>query len=143
MSEANRKLIPGELQPRLAARAIDFILLAAIGGTIGWLIGFRYDWLVLTAALVLLYFVAADVTAGATAGKAVFGLRVIGPDGGRLSVKQALQREWFILLGAVPFVGPPLAFGAWLWIAMTIRWSPLRQGRHEMLAGGARVIRVN
>ena len=29
---------------------------------------------------------------------------------------------------------------AWVWIAMRIRSSPLRQGPHDLLAGGTRVV---
>ncbi|WP_437949867.1 RDD family protein [Sorangium sp. So ce296] len=70
------------------------------------------------------------------------GLRVVGPDGGRPSLNQALVREAFTLVGSIPIVGPLLALAAWVWIDMTIRSSPLRQGKHDLLAGGTRVVRV-
>jgi uncharacterized RDD family membrane protein YckC len=98
--------------------------------------------LFLGASVVLAYFVAFDVLDGATPGKRALGLRVIGPGGGHPSVTQAVIRESFTVLGAIPFVGPFLALGAWIWIAVTIRSSPLRQGKHDLLAGGTRVIRV-
>ena len=133
-------LVPAELPVRLAARAIDMLLLVCAGGALGRQIGFRYDWLITTAAIVILYFTLADVVAGATVGKAALRLRVLGPDGRRPSLKQALIRESFILLGAIPFVGPLLALISWGWIVLTIRSSPLRQGKHDLLAGGTRLI---
>lgn len=52
--------------------------------------------------------------AGATPGKLALGLRVIGPDGGRPTPRQALIREAFTVLGAIPFAGPLLALAATL-----------------------------
>jgi len=108
---------------------------------LGLVIGFGFDWLVVGAAIVLAYFVMFDALAGTTPGKFALGLRVTGPDGGHPSLVQALIRESFTVVGAIPFVGPLLALGAWVWIAATIRSSPLRQGKHDLLAGGTRVVR--
>ena len=52
-------------------------------------------------------------------------------------------REAFTVLGAISFAGPLLALAAWAWIIATIRSTPLRQGKHDMLAGGTRVIRLH
>ncbi|HEX8537960.1 MAG TPA: RDD family protein, partial [Cystobacter sp.] len=104
--------------------------------------GFGFDWLLLGAAIVLAYFCLLDTLVGATPGKFALGLRVIGPDGGRPSPRQALIREAFTVVGSIPFIGPLLALAAWTVIALTIRSSPLRQGKHDLLAGGTRVIRV-
>ena len=120
---------------RLAARAIDVLILVAIDVSLGRAIGFGYNWLIVAASIVIAYFVASDVLAGATPGKAVFSLRVTSADGKRLSVKQAFIREFFILFGAVPFAGPFLALAAWTWIFVTMRSSSLRQGKHDQLAG--------
>ena len=141
MSQTIDPPVPAELPARLAARAIDVLLLACAGGALGRQIGFGYDWLIATAAIVIFYFTAADSVAGATVGKAALRLRVVGPDERRPSWKQALMRESFILLGAVPFAGPFLALGSWVWIVLTIRSSRLRQGKHDVLAGGTRVVR--
>ena len=126
---------------RAAARAIDFLILVGINGAIGKQIGFGFDWLIIAAAIVITYFVALDVVAGTTVGKAVFSLRVTDASGSKLSPKQALIRECFILLGAIPYAGPLLALAAWTCIVLTVRSSPLRQGKHDQLAGGTRVIR--
>ena len=132
--------VPAQLPARLVARAIDGLLLICVGGALGRQIGFGYDWLITTALIVILYFTIADVVAGATVGKALLRLRVLGPDGRRPSLKQALIRESFILLGAIPFVGPLLALISWVWIVLTIRSSSLRQGKHDMLAGGTQIV---
>ena len=131
---------PADVPVRIGARLIDALLLGIVGATLGKLIGFGFDWLSATAAIVILYFVLMDVVFGATVGKLVLGLHVIGPQGGRPTVRESLTREAFMVVGAVPFVGPLLALGAWIWIILTIRSSALRQGKHDMLAGGTRVV---
>jgi len=133
-------LIPGEIPARLTARVIDSAVLVVIGAALGRQIGFSYDWLIATASTVLAYFVVADALLGATLGKAATRLQVTSADGSKPTVKQALMRECFALLGAIPFAGPLLAAGAWVWILVTIRSSPLRQGIHDQWAG-TRVVR--
>jgi uncharacterized RDD family membrane protein YckC len=133
--------VPAELPARLAARALDVLVLVALDVGLGRLIGFGFDWLLLGSALVLAYFALLDATLGATPGKLALGLRVVGPDGGRPSLRQALIREAFTVVGAIPFLGPLLALAAWGWILGTIRANPLRQGKHDQLAGGTRVIK--
>lgn len=134
-------LTPAGIPVRAAARVIDFLILIVVNGAIGKLIGFGFDWLVIAATIVIAYFVVLDVVAGTTIGKAAFSLRVTDANGKRLSLKQALVRESFILLGAVPYAGPLLALAAWAWIWVTVRSTPLGQGKHDQLAGGTRVIR--
>ena len=139
---ASATMIPADLPVRFFARAIDIVIVAAIDVGLGLVIGFGFDWLLTGAAIVLAYFVLLDTLAGTTPGKFALGLRVTGPDGEHPSLKQALIREAFTVVGAVPFVGPLLALAAWVWIAVTVRSSVLRQGKHDLLAGGTRVIRT-
>lgn len=131
---------PGELGPRVMARAIDIVVLVAVDVGLGLVMGFGFDWLFIGATIVLAYFVLQDSLAGATLGKRALGLQIVAPGGGRPSLRQALIREAFTVVGSIPFVGPLLALGAWVWIAMGIRSSPLRQGPHDLLAGGTRVV---
>jgi uncharacterized RDD family membrane protein YckC len=133
---------PADFRPRLLARGIDVVVLAVIDIALGRVMGFGYDWLVSSATIVLLYFALCDHLVGATAGKRAMRLRVVGPDGERPSFRAAILREAFTLLGAIPFLGPVLALGAWIWIGLGIRSSPVRQGPHDLLAGGTRVTRV-
>lgn len=131
---------PPRLALRVVARGIDVVVLAALGVGLGKLIGFGFDWLVLTALFVLVYFAGLDALFGATPGKRLTGLTVVGPDGGRPTLRQALVRESFTVLGAIPLAGPLLAMAAWIWIVATIRTSPVGQGKHDTLAGGTRVV---
>jgi uncharacterized RDD family membrane protein YckC len=133
---------PGELSARLEARLLDVLVLLAIDGVLGQVTGYGFNWLFIAAAIVLAYFTLFDAMAGATPGKLVLGLRVIGPEGGKPSLQQSLAREAFTIVGAVPFAGPFLALAAWIWIGVSIRHSPLGQGKHDLIAGGTRVVRT-
>lgn len=130
------------LAVRLAARFLDVIVVVLLNLALGQVIGFGFDWLVLGAGVILGYFVAGDTLFGATLGKRALGLRVITGDGERPSPRQALRRELFVVVGAVPFVGPLLALGLWIWMIVTIRASALGQGPHDRFAGGTRVVRA-
>ncbi len=134
-------MLSANLGIRVAARVVDVVFVSLLAGGLGHLIGFRFAWLIATAGIVIAYFTFADAFFGATLGKLAFGLRVISRDGGRPSLKQSLIREAFMLLGALPFIGPLLALASWIWIAVTIRSDPDHQGKHDALAG-TRVIRA-
>ncbi|MGH9246989.1 MAG: RDD family protein [Acidimicrobiales bacterium] len=129
----------GELVTRFGARVIDSIIVAVVGIALGFLLDFGLVWLAIQSILVFAYFVVLDVVRGATLGKQLLGLEVIGPDGGRPTLPQAAIREAFTLLGAIPYIGPVLALIAWIVIAVTINSSPTGQGKHDELAGGTRV----
>lgn len=119
---------------------IDAGAVALVGVPLGLLLDFGPGWLLLQAGLVYGYFVVLDVSWGTTVGKRLVGLRVTGPAGGPPSVRQAAIREAFTILGSVPYVGPLLALVAWIVIAVTINASPTRQGKHDDLAGGTKVV---
>lgn len=135
-------VLPPTLLTRAAARVIDVIVVAGLNLALGQVIGFGVDWLVLGAGLILGYFVAGDALFGATLGKRALGLRVVSAEGQRPSAAQALRRELFVLVGAVPFIGPIVALGIWVWMIVAIRSSPLAQGPHDTFAGGTRVVRA-
>lgn len=128
------------LLARGGARLIDALLLAGLGVALGSVTGFGPGWLVLQAVVVFAYFMLLDTTAGTTVGKRILGLKVIGSDDPTPTVRQAAIREAFTLLGAIPFVGPPLAAIAWVVIIVTVNASPTGQGVHDRLAGGTRVV---
>lgn len=66
-----------------------------------------------------------------------------GPDGASTpTLGQSAVRNAFTLLAVLPYLGPLLAFVAYLVIAVTISGSATKQGKHDELAGGTRVIRT-
>ena len=137
---------PGALWPRFFARLIDGIVVNI--AVVVLTMFFFPDYRVLVTGLfsgVLMfgYFVLLEVTQGASLGKRLLGLRVLGPGGlPRPSASQSAIRNSFTLLAVVPYVGPLLAFAAYVVIAMTINASPCKQGKHDELAGGTQVIKI-
>ena len=124
------------LVPRLAARLIDAALLAATGLAVGAVTGFGYGWFAFQLVLVAGYVVGLDVLAGATLGKALLGLRVVAGAGDRRpTVGEAARREAFVVLGAIPFVGPVLGPLSWAVIARSIQTSGTGEGAHDRWAG--------
>lgn len=131
--------VPAPLGVRVAARALDTLVLVAIDVALGLAMGFDVAWLVVGAAVVFAYFTVADAFFGATVGKAMLGLRVRGGRRERPTLAEAAAREAFTLIGAVPFVGPLLALAAWSTLAVQIRRTG--SGLHDRLAGGTQVVR--
>lgn len=72
---------PVSIPLRVAARAVDYLVLGAIGYALGLAVGFGFAWLVTLAPLVLAYFALGDALRGTTPGKALLGLRVVDPHG--------------------------------------------------------------
>ena len=130
-----------DLPVRLAARALDVVVVVALTVVLGQRMGFGFDWLIIGAALIWLYFAGLDTALGGTVGKLATGLRVVGDDGRWPSLTQSLKREAFTVAGAIPFVGPLIAIGLWVWFVIVVRKSPTRQGPHDVFAGGTRVVR--
>lgn len=131
------------LLSRVAARVIDGVLIAIVLYGLGSIFGFGYGWLVLGAVATLAYFALFDALAGTTPGKRLLKLRIESPGGGRPAFPQAVAREAFTAVGAMPYVGPVLAIAAWIFILVTIRSSPSGQGVHDRWAGGTRVRRAS
>jgi uncharacterized RDD family membrane protein YckC len=136
---------PGDLAPRFFARLIDGVMVNVVVFVLSTFF-FRDYWFLVTGlfsgVLMFGYFVLLEVTHGASLGKRLLGLRVLG-SGGRLKpdVSQSAIRNSFTLLAAVPYVGSLLAFVAYVVIALTINASPCKQGKHDELAGGTQVIK--
>jgi uncharacterized RDD family membrane protein YckC len=134
----------GALLPRLGARLIDEIPFWLIYTILGFVFDLGYAFAVVGVVVLYAYFVLLDSYVGTTVGKRLLGLRVIGPSGERLSIKQAAIREAFILVsasvGALPFVGQWLASLVWVALAWTISNSLTKQGRHDQMAGGTQVV---
>lgn len=124
---------------RAAARLVDVALVAALAVTAGVPTGFGVAWLVVTAVAIYAYFVVGTAT-GATLGKRLLGLRVVGPDGGPPTPGQAAVRELVTIVGAIPFVGPLVFLAGAGAIAVTASRDPEGQGVHDRWAGGTRVV---
>ena len=139
------------LVPRAAARLIDGVLVAVVGGVVVHLaLGSMSSGLVqgalaavLTAALQLGYFAVLESRNGRTVGKSVMGLRVVGPDGAAPTLEQAVRRNVWLAAGAlglVPLIGALVGglvqLGAAVAIAVGIaNDTGLRRGWHDRFAG--------
>lgn len=136
---------PGGLAPRFFARLIDGVVVNIVVCVLTTLF-FPDYWFMVTGifsgVLMFGYFVLLEVTQGASLGKRLLGLSVLGPGGRpKPDVSQSAIRNSFTLLAVVPYLGPLLAFIAYILIAVTINASPCKQGRHDDLAGGTQVIK--
>jgi uncharacterized RDD family membrane protein YckC len=138
-------LEPGGLVVRFFARLIDGIIV----GIVSFLLSFFTDTLssiwvtgLFTGLLMFAYFVGFETAKGWTPGKRVLGLRVHGPGGApKPTAQQAAIRNVWTLFPIIPLVGGLLAFVAMVVIAVTISSSPTKQGKHDDLAGGTRVVK--
>jgi uncharacterized RDD family membrane protein YckC len=124
---------------------IDGVLVGVTCGLLALIFGLENNILVtgLFSGLVMFgYFVALEVSQGATLGKKILGLSVRGAGGAaKPDAKQAAIRNSFTLLPIIPFVGGLLAIVAYIVIAVTINGSPTKQGKHDELAGGTQVVK--
>jgi uncharacterized RDD family membrane protein YckC len=137
---------PGGLAERFFARLIDGVVVNIVVFVLS-LFFFRDSWFLVTGlfsgVLMFGYFVVLEVTQGASLGKRLLGLSVLGPGGRpRPDFSQSAIRNSFTLLAVVPYLGPLLAFAAYIVIAVTISASPCKQGKHDELAGGTQVVKV-
>jgi uncharacterized RDD family membrane protein YckC len=158
---------PGELLDRFLARLIDGILLGVVFGILSaifsgiFLSGLTYstgEWLlywlfvsVITVAITMGYFAFMESNNGASLGKQLLKLKVVGPDGvSNPTMEQALRRNAFYaiqLAYIVPIVGAIFGglamLAAVIMIAVTINNDTVnRQGWHDRFAGGTRVLKI-
>ncbi len=136
---------PGGRGVRFAARVIDGILVGIVSILLAFFIDMQSNIMVtglFSGLLMFIYFVALEVSQGASLGKKILGLSVRGAGGApRPDFKQSAIRNSFTLLPIIPFVGGLLAFIAYVVIAVTINGSPTKQGKHDELAGGTQVVK--
>lgn len=137
---------PGGLGRRFLARLIDGVLINIVAFVLSlFVFGDAYPWLVtglFSGVLTFGYFVLFEATNGSSPGKRLLGLVVRGPAGApKPTAGQSAVRNAFTLLAVVPYLGPLLAFVAYVVIAATISASPTKQGKHDELAGGTQVLR--
>jgi uncharacterized RDD family membrane protein YckC len=161
---------PADLLMRFLARLIDFILLGIVNSIIALIIvagafglsgGNTYGFgprlsygatalsAVIASVLYLGYFTLMESGNGRTIGKMLLKLQTQGPDGSTPTREQALKRNFWValgILGVIPVVGGVIGSVAELaiviLIAVTIHRSPIREGWHDKLAGGTRVVKT-
>ena len=81
------------------------------------------------------YFVLSESSRGATLGKSALGLTVVGP-GGRPTIPEAMKRNGFVLLSAIPgTIGGLVSFAVAIAIGVSIGRSPEGSGFHDRWAG--------
>jgi uncharacterized RDD family membrane protein YckC len=158
---------PGELVDRFLARLIDGVGLGIIYGVLYavfagiFLTGLTYstgEWLlfylffsVITTLISLGYYAFFESNQGATFGKQLMKLKVVGPDGtSNPTMEQAIRRNIFMAFGLasiVPFVGQIVgglaSLVAVIMIAVGINNDTVaRQAWHDKFAGGTRVFKI-
>jgi uncharacterized RDD family membrane protein YckC len=142
---------PGDLWLRFAARFIDGLIVGVPVGIVLLVIGFAalhgamyFNDLVIpiiAAAANVGYFVLMESNNGATLGKKILGLRVLGPNGGPIDAGMSFRRNMFMLFQVIPCLGSLIALGMWIYIAVTIEQDPNKQGWHDKFAGGTQVVK--
>ncbi|MCK0093638.1 RDD family protein [Rhodococcus sp. HNM0563] len=145
---------PGELLPRLGARIIDGLIVGIPMGILTALVTFgsgsgfmAFVMSVLTGAVAFGYWTYLESTQGATFGKKLLGLSVVGPSGGHPTLEEAARRNAFVALQAltgIPFLGwlaSLASLAAYIGIAVTIEQDGTKQGFHDKFAGGTRVVK--
>lgn len=122
---------------RFGARLIDGIITAIIGFVLGFVI--PGDSIVVSsiigAIVALGYFVALETSSGATPGKKILNLQVVGANGGNPTVEESLKRNIWLGFQVVPIVGGFLGLAAAIAIAVTIATNDDNRGIHDNFAG--------
>jgi uncharacterized RDD family membrane protein YckC len=136
---------PGGLGTRFLARVIDGIIVGIIAFILALIFGSQDNVLVtglFSGLLMFIYFVGTEVSQGASLGKKILGLSVLGAGGApKPDLRQSAIRNSFTLLSVIPYIGGLLALIAYAVIAVTINGSPTKQGKHDELAGGTQVVK--
>jgi uncharacterized RDD family membrane protein YckC len=124
---------------RIGARIIDHLLVAVVAVVLLAILGaLQAAWAsVLPALLGFGYFVWLESTQGATLGKKLLSLRVVGPDQGLPSAEVSAKRNVWLLFGIIPWIGPLLWLVAVIVIIATISSSPDNRGYHDTFAGSS------
>jgi uncharacterized RDD family membrane protein YckC len=130
------------LGARIGARLLDGLIVGIPASIILGLI-FRLSttgW-ISSAILSLLwfgYFVLMESNRGATVGKGLLNLRVVGADGRPPTVEQAAKRNVWMLIGLIPtFLGGLLSLAAVIAIIVTISSNAANRGIHDQFADTA------
>lgn len=158
---------PAELFDRFLARLIDGVgflivygilygILASIflrgySSSVGEILLFAIFLNILGTMVYIGYYAYFESTKGATFGKQLMKLKVVGPDGvNHPTMEQAVKRNAFqaiSLIGIIPFIGrffgPLLSLAAVIFIAVGINNDTVaRRGWHDNFAGGTTVLKI-
>jgi uncharacterized RDD family membrane protein YckC len=158
---------PGELLDRFLARLVDGILLGIVyailtviftGIFVSGITTSAGEYIlaylfisVISVVVYIGYFAFLESSNGATLGKQLLKLKVVGPDGtSNPTMEQAIRRNAFYaiqLVFIVPIIGWAVGWLAMLlayvMIAVTINNDTVnRQGWHDKFAGGTRVLKI-
>jgi uncharacterized RDD family membrane protein YckC len=140
---------PADLGIRIGARVIDSVIVGIPGGILYTIINFTMHSLIasllgsfLFGIIGVAYYVLMEATQGATVGKKILGLRVLGPNGApRPDFQQAFMRNLFLVVGLIYCIGQLAEIGMIIGMMVTIEQSPIKQGFHDRLAGGTQVVK--
>ncbi|TCN49065.1 putative RDD family membrane protein YckC [Rhodococcus sp. SMB37] len=145
---------PGELLPRLGARIIDGLIVGIPMGILTAIVTFGSGsgfmsllMSILTGLVAFGYWTYLESSQGATFGKKLLGLSVVGPAGGHPTLEEAAKRNAFValqVLTGIPILGwlaSLASLAAYIGIAVTIEKDGTKQGFHDKFAGGTRVVK--
>jgi len=141
-SEDSPRLLDAGFVSRLAAFAVDLVVLAVGTSATVWVVeameallapitpfGIRERALALLVPFLplvyLAYYAGSWTLTGRTLGKRLLGLRVVATDGGPVSLARAVARFAGYLISALP------GYAGFLWVLV----DPERRGWHDRLAG--------
>lgn len=126
---------------RIGARILDALIVGIPLTIILGLIGLGAGTVgtgVISSLVYFGYFVLLESNQGATLGKKILSMRVVGPDGGNPPPDVTAKRNLWMLLGIIPFgIGFLLSLIAVIAIIVTIAQSPEQRGWHDQFAGSA------
>ena len=136
----------GGLGARFAARLLDALIVGLAASVVLGLLGLpaptfglgglgAWTHSAVTALAWFGYYVYSESTSGATLGKRLLKLRVVGEDGQPASSAAAAKRNVWILFGLVPWIGGLAQLVTVIVIAVTISSSAANRGKHDEIAG--------
>lgn len=126
------------LGARIGARLLDGLIVGIPLGIILGLIGVgSIGFGVVSGLIGFGYFVWFESNQGATVGKKILNMRVVGPDGAYPAMDVAAKRNVWMLLGLIPVLGGLLSLIAVIVIIVTISQSEENRGYHDTFAGTA------
>jgi uncharacterized RDD family membrane protein YckC len=137
MAQAETGTGGATLGVRFVARIIDGLIVGVASFAIAFLPGLDGFLIsgIVGAALFLGYYGYLDTTQGATVGKQVMGLKLMGADGGNPTWEESIKRNVWGAFQIVPILGSIASLAAVIGIAVTINSAADNRGFHDGFAG--------